>query len=214
MKAARTTRTARKPGELGVVLSWPTGVTDSTGRRRGAKIGRVKLDHSGTIVAAQWSGVATMNANVRPSAPGQRVTIARDAQGIYRATLLIERVDGATSSPTSPPRRSPPPLSPTLASAVAAAVAQGESPWTIALRHNIDVSQVRRGRGLVHVCEAGRPGERYLLTGENLTMNDLVAKIAAMAGVEMPRAIPLLSEIVPVPPRRRGKAPYVQRRPE
>jgi hypothetical protein len=144
MNAARTTGIARKPGDLGVVLSWSTGITDSTGRRRGAKVGRVQLDHSGTIVAAQWSGVATMNANVRPSVPGQRVTIARDARGIYRATLLIERVDVATGSPTSPPRRPPPPLPPTLASAVAAAVAQGESPWTIALRHNIDVSQVRR----------------------------------------------------------------------
>lgn len=47
------------------------------------------------------------------------------------------------------------------------------------------------GRGLVRACEDGRVGERYLLTGENLTMDELVAKIAAIAQVPAPRAIPL-----------------------
>lgn len=47
------------------------------------------------------------------------------------------------------------------------------------------------GRGLVRACEDGRVGERYLLTGENLTMDALVAKIAAIAHVSAPRAIPL-----------------------
>lgn len=47
------------------------------------------------------------------------------------------------------------------------------------------------GRGLVKVCEAGRPGERYLLTGTNLSMDDLVAKIAAITGAPAPKAIPL-----------------------
>lgn len=47
------------------------------------------------------------------------------------------------------------------------------------------------GRGLVRVCEDGRAGERYLLTGSNLSMDDLVGKIAALAAVPAPRAIPL-----------------------
>jgi len=47
------------------------------------------------------------------------------------------------------------------------------------------------GRGLVRVCEQGRPGERYLLTGENISMAKLVTKIAQTAGVPVPRAIPL-----------------------
>jgi dihydroflavonol-4-reductase len=47
------------------------------------------------------------------------------------------------------------------------------------------------GRGLVRVCEQGRPGERYLLSGENISMSELVAKIAQIAGVPVPRAIPL-----------------------
>lgn len=47
------------------------------------------------------------------------------------------------------------------------------------------------GRGLVRVCEDGRPGERYLLTGENHSMEALVRKITAIAAVPMPRPVPL-----------------------
>jgi nucleoside-diphosphate-sugar epimerase len=47
------------------------------------------------------------------------------------------------------------------------------------------------GRGLVRVCEQGSPGERYLLTGENISMSELVTKIAQIAGAPVPRAIPL-----------------------
>jgi dihydroflavonol-4-reductase len=47
------------------------------------------------------------------------------------------------------------------------------------------------GRGLVRVCEAGRVGERYLLTGENLSMDQLMGKIAAITGAPMPKKRPL-----------------------
>ncbi len=47
------------------------------------------------------------------------------------------------------------------------------------------------GRGLVRVAEDGRVGERYLLTGENITMADLVARIAAKASVPVPAPVPL-----------------------
>lgn len=47
------------------------------------------------------------------------------------------------------------------------------------------------GFGLVRVCEDGRVGERYLLTGENVSMDDLVTRIAAAAGVPAPKPIPL-----------------------
>jgi dihydroflavonol-4-reductase len=47
------------------------------------------------------------------------------------------------------------------------------------------------GRGLVRVCEDGLPGERYLITGENLTMEQLMAKIALATGASEPKAIPL-----------------------
>ncbi len=47
------------------------------------------------------------------------------------------------------------------------------------------------GRGLLAVLEKGRPGRRYLLTGENLTMDDLVSRMASLAGVPPPRPLSL-----------------------
>ncbi len=47
------------------------------------------------------------------------------------------------------------------------------------------------GLGLARVCEDGVPGERYLLTGSNLSMDELVGKIAALSGKSAPGAIPL-----------------------
>ncbi len=47
------------------------------------------------------------------------------------------------------------------------------------------------GLGLVRVCEDGKPGERYLLTGENHSMAALVQKITGAAGVPMPKPVPL-----------------------
>jgi len=47
------------------------------------------------------------------------------------------------------------------------------------------------GRGLVLAVERGRPGERYFITGSNVSMDDLVATIARVANVPVPRSIPL-----------------------
>ena len=47
------------------------------------------------------------------------------------------------------------------------------------------------GRGLALAAESGAAGERYLFTGTNVSMGDLVALMARVADVPMPRAIPL-----------------------
>lgn len=47
------------------------------------------------------------------------------------------------------------------------------------------------GRGLVLAVERGRPGERYFITGAQVSMDDLVALMARVAGVPVPRSIPL-----------------------
>lgn len=48
------------------------------------------------------------------------------------------------------------------------------------------------GRGLLLACEKGRVGERYLFTGTNISMDDLVKLIAEIANVAPPqRVIPL-----------------------
>ncbi len=48
------------------------------------------------------------------------------------------------------------------------------------------------GRGLVLACDRGKPGERYLFTGTNISMDDLVKLIAKLAHVSPPeKVIPL-----------------------
>ena len=48
------------------------------------------------------------------------------------------------------------------------------------------------GKGLMLACEGGKPGERYLFTGTNISMDELVKLIAELAGVSPPKiAIPL-----------------------
>ena len=44
--------------------------------------------------------------------------------------------------------------------------------------------------GMVRAAERGRPGERYLLTGENVTADELLERAAAIAGVRAPRFKP------------------------
>ncbi|MFQ5566342.1 MAG: hypothetical protein ACE5EU_08270, partial [Paracoccaceae bacterium] len=41
--------------------------------------------------------------------------------------------------------------------------------------------------GVIAARDRGRSGERYLLSGEDLTMADLAARVAALAGVAAPR---------------------------
>jgi len=53
------------------------------------------------------------------------------------------------------------------------------------------------GRGLLAALERGRAGERYLITGTNIEMTALVARIARIAGAPVPRPVPLaLARIV------------------
>jgi len=48
------------------------------------------------------------------------------------------------------------------------------------------------GKGLLLACINGKPGERYLLTGENITMEKLVRKIAAASALqEIPKQVPI-----------------------
>ncbi len=153
----KTRPTRSRRGLSGVVVSWPAGAMDSSGRRRGAKVGRVRLQ-DGRIVAAQWSGAATMNARQRPTAEGQRVALSRDAQGVYRATL-VEPADVMNGSSPPLPKRAPlQPLPETLRRAVAAGLAAGESPWTVAARHGVAVEQVRGPCPSPAQAQSNRPG--------------------------------------------------------
>jgi dihydroflavonol-4-reductase len=56
-------------------------------------------------------------------------------------------------------------------------------------RNWIDAAEA--GRGLLLALEKGRAGERYLLTGENIQLAELTARIAEQLGVGAPKPIPL-----------------------
>jgi dihydroflavonol-4-reductase len=69
-------------------------------------------------------------------------------------------------------------------------MARGTLPGYIEGRRNL-VYAGDAGAGLVRCAEAGAPGQRYLLAGENLTMTQLMDKIAAATGRRRPKRIPL-----------------------
>lgn len=65
-----------------------------------------------------------------------------------------------------------------------------------AMRHYVPgarnwIDAAEAGRGLLLALEKGRVGERYLLTGENIPLAELTARIAAQLAVDPPRPTPL-----------------------
>jgi dihydroflavonol-4-reductase len=48
------------------------------------------------------------------------------------------------------------------------------------------------GRGLVLALEKGRVGERYVFTGQNIEVDEIVNIIARLSNVQVPKAIPLV----------------------
>ncbi|MCF6095025.1 NAD-dependent epimerase/dehydratase family protein [Microaerobacter geothermalis] len=70
-------------------------------------------------------------------------------------------------------------------------IVNGDLPAYIEGKRNV-IYAGDAGHGLVLACEKGKIGERYLFTGTNITMSDLVHKIADIANVQPPqRQIPL-----------------------
>lgn len=69
-------------------------------------------------------------------------------------------------------------------------LAKGQLPRYVRGERNV-VYGGDAGRGLVAVCERGAPGERYLLTGENTSMDALTALMAELCGRPAPKAVPL-----------------------
>ena len=65
-------------------------------------------------------------------------------------------------------------------------LAAGKTPAVLdCLLNLVDVRAL--AEGVIAARDKGRSGERYLLTGEDLTMAELAAKVAALAGVAAPR---------------------------
>jgi dihydroflavonol-4-reductase len=66
---------------------------------------------------------------------------------------------------------------------------RGRLPFTLPV--GVGCTDVRDfADGMVRAAEQGRPGERYLLTGENVMMDELLARAASIARVRAPRFTP------------------------
>lgn len=64
-------------------------------------------------------------------------------------------------------------------------VVRGKAPgWTPGFNNFVDVRDV--ARGMILAWERGAAGERYILGGENMCYRDIMARIAAIAGVRAP----------------------------
>ena len=69
-------------------------------------------------------------------------------------------------------------------------LAKGQLPRYVRGQRNV-VYGGDAGRGLLAVCERGRTGERYLLTGENTDMDALTALMAEITGQPAPQPVAL-----------------------
>lgn len=70
------------------------------------------------------------------------------------------------------------------------AIASGAMRYFVPGARNL-IDAAEAGRGLLLALERGRVGERYLLTGQNIQLAELTARIAALLGVAAPRPMPL-----------------------
>lgn len=69
-------------------------------------------------------------------------------------------------------------------------VANGTMPGYVNGNRNI-VYAGDAGYGLALACEKGRIGQRYLITGHNVSMKQLVETVSKISGVRPPKAVPL-----------------------
>lgn len=73
---------------------------------------------------------------------------------------------------------------------IVTAMAQGWMTHYVPGRRNL-LDAADAGRGLLLALQKGRVGERYLLTGQNIEMAELIERIANLLGIQPPQPMPL-----------------------
>ncbi|MEO1001459.1 MAG: NAD-dependent epimerase/dehydratase family protein, partial [Pseudomonadota bacterium] len=102
----------------------------------------------------------------------------------HRAEALAEEAGAIVVLPSAP--IGPGDLNLTPPGRMLADAAAGRLPAVLdCLMNVVDAESV--AAGLLAALDRGRPGRRYLLTGEDVAMPELAARIAAAAGVRPPR---------------------------
>jgi dihydroflavonol-4-reductase len=170
------------------------------------------------------SSVATLR--VTPdtaSATEDQPLAAEDAIGAYKrskvlAERLVERMVREAGLPAVIVNPSTPvgarDLRPTPTGRIVVEAARGRMPAFVDTGLNVvDVEDVARGHLLA--LERGRPGERYILGGQNLMLRELLAEIAQLAGRTAPRLRLPVAPLVPLAhaaellARVRGREPFL-----
>jgi dihydroflavonol-4-reductase len=152
-------------------------------RARGVR----RLVHTST--AGTCGPVAGREATEADGPPAWELAVPYKRTKLAAEELVIAAarggLDAVVVNPTTPV--GPGDVKPTPTGRMIAGVARGRIPAYLAGTglNVVDVRDVARGHVLAY--ERGEPGERYLLGGENVSLKDLFARIARLAGRPPPR---------------------------
>lgn len=153
-------------------------------RRAGARM--VHVSSYVTLIGGPDRGEATLDETVELTPSDMLGRYPRSKREAELAALSAARMgqDVVVVQPSAPAgpgdwRLTPP-------SRMIRDIAAGKTPAVLdCLLNMVDVRAL--AGGIVAARDSGRSGERYLLTGEDLTMADLAATVARLAGVAPPR---------------------------
>lgn len=146
-----------------------------------------RLVHTST--AGTCGPVAGREANEADGPPAWELAVPYKRTKLAGEKLVLAAVrgglDAVVVNPTTPV--GPGDVKPTPTGRMIAAVARGKIPAYLAGTglNVVDVRDVARGHVLAY--ERGDTGERYLLGGENVSLRELFARIARLAGRRPPR---------------------------
>ena len=153
-------------------------------RRSGARV--VQVSSYVTLIGGPDQGEATLDETVELTPTDMLGHYPRSKREAELAALCAVRMGQEVvivqpSAPVGPGdhRLTPP-------SRMIRNLAAGKTPAVLdCLLNLVDVRAL--AEGVIAARDKGRSGERYLLSGEDLTMAQLAAKVAALAGVAAPR---------------------------
>jgi dihydroflavonol-4-reductase len=153
-------------------------------RRAGARV--VHVSSYVTLIGGPDAGEATLDETVELSPSDLLGPYPRSKREAELAALSVARMgqDVVIVQPSAPVGPGDHRLTPP--SRMIRDLAAGKTPAVLdCLLNLVDVRAL--AEGVIAARDKGRSGERYLLTGEDLTMAEVAAKVAALAGVAAPR---------------------------
>ncbi|MHA1528009.1 MAG: NAD-dependent epimerase/dehydratase family protein [Alphaproteobacteria bacterium] len=153
---------------------------------RGAGARVVHVSSYVTLIGGEDQGEATLDETVELTPTDMLGPYPRSKREAELAVLSAARMgqDAVIVLPSAPVGPGDHRLTPP--SRMIRDLAAGKTPAVLdCLLNLVDVRAL--AEGIIAARDRGRGGERYLLTGEDLTMAELAAKVAELAGVAAPR---------------------------